>query len=68
MFQSVIDDILNLAAVDPLFCQEVLKDAVTAAQSRGFKLTPYEQGVLSAITAYDLQEFCQIVFARLYLS
>lgn len=61
----VINEMLGLAAVDHVFCQQLLAEPVAAAQAYGFELTQQEQDILHGITARDLQEFSQTALARL---
>ena len=65
MSWNIVNQILGLAAVDKEFAQELLKEPLTAAQARGFQLTPREQRVFNAISVSNLQEFSQHLIQEL---
>jgi hypothetical protein len=61
MSWKTINSILGLAAMDEVFCQELLKDPVEAVKQRQFVLTKEEEEKLSSISAQDLSHFSQQV-------
>jgi len=65
MSWETINEMLGLAAVDQVYCQQLLVNPLAAAQAQGFKLTQQEQDILRDIKAHDLYEFSQMVLARL---
>jgi hypothetical protein len=65
MSWKTINAILGLAAVDEVFCQELLKNPVEAIQARNFQLTHEEQEKLRSITAHHLEEFSRMALILL---
>ncbi len=59
MSWKIINSILALAAVDEVFCQELLKDPVPSIQAQNFDLTAHEKDKFKYIAAKDLAEFSQ---------
>lgn len=67
MSWKMINTILGQAAVDDVFCQELLKNPVEAIKQRRYVLTKEEEEKLSRISARDLSEFSQevlVLFGR----
>lgn len=65
MFRETINAILGLATVDEEFCQALLVNPLSAAQSRRFELTADEKKLLKAISATTLTEFSRQLIALL---
>lgn len=61
MSWKTINAILGRAAIDDVFCQDLLKNPVEAIKRGGFVLTREEKEIFSRISADDLSEFSQQV-------
>lgn len=59
MSWQTIDEMLGLAIIDPVFCEELLHAPLVAAKERGFELTSAEEHLVQTIRAHDLSEFSQ---------
>lgn len=51
-----LQSLLRLAALDPAFCEELIRQRVEAASAAGVDLTPSEQAILAAIPAEQIEQ------------
>lgn len=65
MSWKTINKIISLASLDPVFCETLLRDPISAIETQGFELTCEERKALQACTSLTLVEFCQRVLERL---
>ena len=65
MSWKTINEIISLASFDPVFCEALLHDPVSAIETQGFELTCEERKVLQGCASLTLVEFCQGVLQRL---
>ena len=65
MSWQTLNEVLIMAAVDPDFCQALLKNPVATIEAHHWKLTAKERQILASLKARDLAEFSQLLLAHL---
>lgn len=59
MSWQTLNQILALAATEPDFCQNLLRDPVATIEERGWLLSQRERQVLKTLHAHDLSDLSQ---------
>ncbi|GCE27621.1 hypothetical protein KDA_31050 [Dictyobacter alpinus] len=65
MSWSILNEILGLAIIDPVFQKKLLSSPLDAIYEREFVLSPEEIHVLQHIHVHDLAEFSQCIIDNL---
>jgi len=65
MSWKIINEILALASLDPIFRDALQRDPVAAAEAQGFELTDEEKRVFREYASIPLAEFCQGLLEQL---
>jgi len=65
MSWKTINEIICLASLDPIFCEALRRDPISAIEAQGFELAGAEREVLQELASLTLVEFCQSVLERL---
>ncbi len=65
MSWRIVNQILGLAAADPVFWQELQRDPLAAIQKQGFGLTIEEEEAFRAMDTENLALCCQYLLEQL---
>lgn len=65
MSKEILNEIIGLAMIDPVFCEQLLAHPQKAAADQGFQLTPEEQVVFGQIQAGTIYDFSNQVLEKL---
>lgn len=65
MSKEILNEIIGLAMIDPVFCEQLLADPLKAAIDQGFQLTPGERAAFSQIRADTIYDFSSQVLEKL---
>lgn len=65
MSKEILNEIIGLAMIDPVFCEQLLANPQKAAVDQGFQLTPEEQAAFSQIQADTIYDFSGQVMEKL---
>lgn len=63
--KEILNELIGLAMIDPVFCEQLLAHPEQAALDHGFRLTPEERAVFAQIQADTIHEFSRKVLEKL---
>jgi len=67
MSKEILDKLIGLALIDPVFCKQLLTHPLQTALDQGFQLTDEEQRLLQHIEADTIYDFSNQVLKGLVL-